>query len=203
MCGCTTFFGMSVDGKVLNFVTKEPESTVQLTLKCKRSKFIHGSELVREVQTISGLDGSYHFDADQTRGCDWTVVDAYKPGFADVGKTGLMVKTAQSDRYVPKYVYVIADTDLSLEQIKNLFAATEGREFEDFFPKFLESKKTAKSPKDFQWIREHYCGKLEQLFADLSEEKKEKYRKPSVNAYRLWAWESYEKDVVDFCAQGN
>jgi hypothetical protein len=167
------------DGKVIDFVSKEPIPLAAVELTCTVPRHWHGSD-EKKLRTESAADGSYHFDTSGLHDCDFFFARAFKAGYGLDHMTDTLTNPGpETSRRIPKIVYLIKESDqpmVLLERLSDYMPAAPlvaGSNapglFYDFYMKFVASKRIATTPQMEAWVREHYCARLKTAWGLLSD----------------------------------
>jgi hypothetical protein len=205
----------SGDGKVIDFVSKEPIPQAAVTLTCTVPRMVHGSDKkIRE--TVSAADGSYHFDPSGLHDCDFFFARAVKAGYGLDSMTDSLTNPGpDTSRQIPKIVYLIKESDQPMVLLERLadytpvapFVAGPNATYYFYvlYKSFTASRRIAATPKMDAWVREHYCARLNASWRVLSDQQrvglKEDGHSPIDGSPISMRPDSYEKDVRPYCGE--
>ncbi len=192
-----------VQGHVLAHGSAVPIGGATVTLDCQKAT-LHGYRSLRTIETTTAANGSYRFAAAQLDGCGHTEVHAAAPGY--LSPWDMRLKHALIDRPMeadPQRIWLIDERDATRLNLEGLLVLSKlpnpssTRIPDDNYTviaiPFQESKRLAKTGREFDWIRENYCARVEQHWARTPEQSQTKL-------LQLGEVGDYENDVVRFCA---
>lgn len=213
LSGCA-MGGGSGDGKVIDFVSKEPIPQAAVELTCYVPKRWHGSDK-KILRTESAADGSYHFDRTGWKNCSFFFARAVKAGYGLDSMTETLTHLdLETSRRFPKIVYLIKESDQRMVLLERLtdFMPSDPPvagphapfDFWYVYAKFIASKRIASTPKMVIGVREHYCARLQAGWDVLSEQQRaalhsDDQSKADGTLISLRA-DSYAKEVRPYCS---
>jgi hypothetical protein len=216
LSACATDIG-SGDGKVIDYVSREPIPGAAVQLTCTVPRLAHGSDKI-VLNTESGPDGSFHFDPTGLHGCDYFFARAVKPGYGLDGMTDSLTRsTPDSGRRIPKAVFLIKESDQPkalLERLSDFMPVgplTAGpylvSDFYGAYKRLMSSRRIATTPELAAWVRERYCTRLATGWAVMSAQQraglKEDGNSPLDGSPISLRPESFERDVRPYCEQNS
>lgn len=213
LAACASRAG-SGDGRVIDFVTKEPIPHASVKLTCSIDKQWHGSMTEVFSAESRSPDGGYHFDPVKLglERCDFFFADAAKAGYGlDRMTAALTAPDAADARTMPKIVYLVKNSDLPLIQLRHIAGwipldppaagPHAGNEFSRLYSKFIESTRLATTPELAAWVRARYCEPLRSSYALVSETQRSRLNVGYVTDGLPIAVhpDSYATQVVPYC----
>lgn len=213
LSSCATGPG-SGDGKVIDFVSKEPIPQAAVELTCTLPKRWHGSDK-KILKTESASDGSYHFDRAGLENCDFFFANAVKAGYGlDHMTEALTNPGPETARQIPKIVYLIKKSDqpmVLLERLADFMPVdppvagpAAPSAFGAVYKQFIASRGIAATPAMAVWIRAHYCARLQAGWDVLSDRQRAELRSDHTSQVD-WAPialrpDSFAKEVRPYCS---
>jgi len=178
-------------GVVLDTTTDQPVPDAEVTLDCQRGTGFHTTEQVRLARTRTDAAGQYRFERKDVAGCDFGFVHASKAGYEDAAHLAPRYAYTSYDR-IPAARYLTPTADTGMVRLISLDSGPRARiypagrlptaeemntppnesavhEYARLFEAFYPSKWIARTEKDTQWVIERYCGRLSELYTQLSE----------------------------------
>jgi len=182
LAGCLDIWPSGVVHEVRS---QRPVAGATVELDC-RKYLLHGTTLIRTVREESDSDGRYRFDISDVYDCDVILYHVRKTDYMDAAQIPdslIQVPFVESGQ-VPAYVYLARTDDVHRLQLEGLLQQSSGGPFE-FVPKGSEalaheseyevvgkslsrSRKIATTPDEVAWVRDHYCGRLEERWKALT-----------------------------------
>lgn len=190
-----------VHGVVLTHGSRLPIAGAEVRLECQAAT-LHGYRTLSTLTTTTGSDGRYRFE--DSLGCSHRRVEASRPGYVDAWDPGL--KHAMLDKPFepdPKRIWLVDERDVTRLNLEGLLIESRAPSPsptpipDDHYTviaiPFMESKRIARTPLEFDWIRANYCERVEQHWAQTPEQSQTKLLQAGDVG-------DYENDVVKFCA---
>ena len=183
-------------GQVLNTTTNLPVPDAEVSLECQRYVNIEGLEKVRTVKVTTDDTGVYSFTDKDVSGCDIGFVRVNKLGYIDASKIHVRFEQSTDYNHLPKVRYLTPAADAVLLKLRlnnpqprmTLFyggriptAAEEhsakpnepaDQEYFRVYSAFFEAKWIAETPEEKKFVIDHYCKRLEDLYAGMSNQEK-------------------------------
>jgi len=161
---------LHTDGTVVDPLSKLPVPGAQVTAECRRDNLFHGSHTVAVFKTSSDDLGAFRFSQLALARCDFMFVEAAKVGY-------VMTRTVDgfyeysNYQQIPRTIFLtrVGDERLvvldSLLRDSNLDVRWQGLSDAEsqsarVFANFSCSVKVAETPKERQFVREHFCERL-------------------------------------------
>lgn len=204
-CGGCIDAAASGSGQVLDWSTHAPIAGVRVTLFCAKhpGMQIEGEIIARTVGRTTDAAGRYSFSRADRSGCDQTFIAAKKPGYSDANS---QLIDGQITVAAPGIQYLVKDSDQVWYELQRISPSptmvatgqggapsTSGTYVLLFMP-FFEAKRIASTPREVAFVHERYCTKLQELYAKLPEDEKERVAKLGVT-YSFRG--KYESGVLD------
>jgi hypothetical protein len=190
-------------GRVLTRGSAAPIGGATVTIDCQQAT-LHGYRSLRTLTTTTAADGGYRFAAAQVGGCGHIHAQAAAAGFLD--PWDMHLEHALIDRPMepdPKRIWLIDERDAARLNLEGLLVLSKSEtpsptpipddNYTVIAVPFQESKRFAKTARDFDWIRTNYCDRLEQHWARTPEQSQTKLLQAGDVG-------DYDNDVVRFCA---
>lgn len=188
--------GIGGTGTVLDWGTHQPVAGARVVLTCLRPHWLQpeGEVIVRTVAGTTDAAGRYSFSRADQKGCARIVIGAGKPGYAtDFNGPGLF-----NGRYTvgdPNIHYLVKESDAVWAELQRI-TPDPGAGLTDpdgktsvsgtymlWFSPFAEARRIAGTPREVAFVHEHYCAKLQGLYARLTETDKEHIARFTVTPY--------------------
>lgn len=178
-------FGMSGGGgTVLNASTGESIGDATVRLECRGAQ-LHGSSVLKTLETRAGRDGSFSFSFLDVWRCSHAYVSAQKDGF--VITTELLLHYQNDGQFtdIPKKVFMIPADHADLYRIWSRSLLNWGagsltspeKSYRGYYTGFMRSRALALSPSQTEYVKKTYCGKLMKAYGDLSQQQQESVKK--------------------------
>ena len=192
-----------VHGRVLTHGSAAPIAGATVTLDCMDAT-LHGYRSLFKIETTTDADGGYRFSRDRVGGCRHVDVKATARGHLSPWDSTL--EYALIDRPMendPKKIWLVDERDavrLNLEGLleRSKIPAPSSTPIPDddysvIAIPFRESKRYARSARDFDWIRTNYCDRMREHWERTPEQSQTKLLQAGDVG-------DYDNDVVRFCA---
>jgi hypothetical protein len=210
----TAMFGAS--GVVLDPLSRQPVAGATVTLECRKDRFLHGSDKLKDVVTTTDAAGRYAFTTGQVITCDHAYVRPSKEGYVDSGTihTGYGYSAYQR---IPEYRYLSPEADAVMLRLLAITPARTGfmfksdgspawaSEYRTWSVSFFEAQRIAQTPREQQYVRERYCENMQKVYAALSAEDRAWVARQGAASYRWRGSQAsgtpdHEGELVAYCA---
>jgi hypothetical protein len=204
LVSCINFLNINAHGTVLDLVSKKPIPGAKVRLDCRKFKFLHGSESIREVQTVADQGGVFSFNFRDTWDCGFIYVYPYKDSYTSTSSLyNADPVQFEITAVVPRYIWLVRESDVSRLRLEGFLNRSDSVRIAPIGPMpevdystvnvpFFESIKIAKTTEEILWVKQHYCQRLKQLWEaipgdapnkDLSENRSDMVTYPDVVIY--------------------
>jgi hypothetical protein len=163
-------------GLVSHLLTRQPIAGAKVKADCQRSNFFHGSKNLRQAATLSAADGRFAFDPADLDGCSYVLVSTEKAGYRDaslIPNSGIRVAFEVSAS-IPPSIYMVKESEVAKLQLEGLLLESKATfttpavspevDYSFVNSRFYESVRVASMPKEIEWVKENYCGRLQVLW---------------------------------------
>jgi hypothetical protein len=182
-----TFSARAQSGRAIDYYTHEPIVGAHMVLDCQADPWTRpeGRVHLRSVSRTTDEQGRYSFSFADRLGCSYLHLFGEKAGYS--GSFGN--EAAESlEHSVPTIQYFIKTSDTVWFELQSISPSSAGVRnldgsesiagtYEEWFRAFFEAKRIATAPRETAFVHEHYCAKLGQLYAKLSDADKESLMK--------------------------
>jgi hypothetical protein len=182
---CTNVRNLDGRGVLRDWISKNPITGAELELECKKAK-LHGSYTARVARTITGPGGGYAFPFSATYDCSHVFIRPRKDGFTDTNAIAYhpaQFPDEQVSAIIPREIWMVPTDRAPWLTLEGLLEHSNDRtsaptvdrarsEYSRVTDDLLISSRSAKTPQQHAWVREHYCTRTERLWAALGEEGK-------------------------------
>ncbi|WP_395004376.1 hypothetical protein [Undibacterium sp.] len=197
---CNTVRTFDHQGDVIDEMTREPISGVKIKLTCYKNRLFHGSDLLREIETMSDKNGKFTFSANQLSECSWLGTKVQKEAYVRRMRYG-DEEHALTSAYIPVRFFLAKETDFNRLQLEdNLRRSPSSSDYYRSNVSFLEAIKLAKTDVEISMVKRHYCERLMKLWEALPIQDKDKrltyssYDRSSNSIHEI-----KQTDVVKYC----
>jgi len=216
--GCSILSANSGDGKVIDFVSREPIYHAAVELSCSIPRRGHGHD-TKILRSESGPDGSFHFDPKDLKDCTFFSARAIKDGYGLDHMTDVLTRPDwENYSRMQKFVYLIKDSDQPMVLLENLSTQfmpagphvpgpQAPGDFAWVFARFIASKSIATTPAMVSWVREHYCARLQTAWSVLTDQQRAAMDIDGAGALDAGMFpsvrvlpDSYEKEARPYCS---
>jgi hypothetical protein len=215
------FSGCSIlnsgDGKVIDYVSREPVPHAAVELSCSVPRRGHGHD-TKILRTESGPDGSFHFDSKDIGDCTFFDARGIKDGYGLDHMTDVLTRPdLENYSRVQKFVYLIKESDQPMVLLENLTqfmpvvtylpSPSAPSDFAWVFGRFISSKSIATTPAMVNWVREHYCARLQTAWSVLTDQQRAEINIDGDGSFAAGMFApvrvlpgSYDKEVRPYCS---
>jgi len=195
-------------GTVLETGTGKPVAGATVVLECRRDK-LHGSEVIKEVRTVTDAAGHFSFATSEVFRCDHAYVKAEKEGYV---LTAPMDLRYGHDQYstIPNQIVLTPTTEATMQRLHFLAAMAKGtsptrsHEYMVVYAQFSEAKRIAKADRERAFVVISFCGRLTGLYSGLSTQDKARLRGQSIATFGGGpAVVDHEGQVEPYCKGAN
>lgn len=177
--GCSCMPGG--EGVVLETGTGHPIVGAVVKLECRKGG-LHGSTVVKTLQTTTGESGRYAFAAADVASCSFAYVKALKQGYVDAAGLNLMYD--QGDyASIPKQIVLTPEGEKNMVRLRfnaGMVVSASGPSASNlytfYYPFFEEAQRLAKTDKERGFVREAICPSLMKVYSGLSEQDRTELR---------------------------
>ena len=213
LLGMCTHAGGS--GVALDWATNKPVPGAKISFQCwgdTRSS-LEGHVYLRTVARTTDLQGRYSFSSSDLSGCTMVMFSGEKDGYGGavpgenldpmavkIPAEEYLIKTEDRVWYQLKIITPNPQAHTTTNGIHNVFA-----DYQYWLTAFFQAKRIASTPREIEFVREHYCPNLATLYSGLSEAEETKVAKQIVS-FQFEAQSAhgalgrYETEVVPYCA---
>jgi hypothetical protein len=201
-------------GVALDWATSKPVPGAKISFQCwgdSRSG-LEGHQYLRTVTRTTDLEGRYSFSSSDLSGCTLVMFSGQKDGYSGAVPGDIINPFAIK---IPAEEYLIKTEDRVWYQLKIItpnpqaHTMTNGvqnvsMDYQHWLTAFFEAKRIASTPREIEFVREHYCPNLATLFSGLSEAEETKIARQIVTFQfdaqsGRGALGRYETEVAPYC----
>jgi hypothetical protein len=177
----SAFSARASSGRAIDYYTHEPIVGAHMLLECFANPWTRpeGHVLLRVVSRVTDAQGRYSFSFFERLGCSYLHLFGEKEGYGggSIGNDSI----ESPGRSVPTIQYFIKTSDIVWHELQSISpsSSTQVRNldgsdsisglYEAWFRAFFEAKRIATTPRETAFVHEHYCAKLAQLYANLTD----------------------------------
>jgi len=192
-------------GVVLETGTGKAVTGATVSLECRRNRFLEGSDVIKELRTLTDSGGHFSFATSDVFRCDFAYVHASKEGY--ISTAGIDLRYGH-DQYstIPAQIVLTPATEATMQRLNYLAAMSKGisspspwMPYMVIYGNFSEAKRIAKEDRELAFVAAEFCPRLTSIYSTLSEQDKMHLRGQRVMAGNIPVLIDHEGEVEPYC----
>lgn len=204
-CECQSSGMTGGGGTVLETGTEAAIANATVELECRRLRFPEGSEKIKELRTRTDQNGRYSFTTRDVSDCDMAYVHAVKPGYVSTSGIDLRYSHSKFSR-IPTTLVLTPEESASMQRLQFLASMARASSsptkwylYMVIYGHFSEAKSIATQVKEKEYVVQEFCGRLNDLYAGLSQEEKKNLDGQHIAGFRGGYRIDHDAEVVPYC----